>query len=394
MIYNLRCFIVNIKLLNIEGMFQKRYNLIDFPIFVCLFILGIYYFLCSYNLELRELITGQLFFLSVIFNIMLFFFISLKQMINKTSVELLSVAFLGIILFMNVVFTGGAIGSLVIMLNVIVMLINSKYVFVQYGFYRMYSFLLLGVYPYYFLSLDNLEFNPNIVGVVILLITIYACLFFGSKAIFKPIVILLIGGALIMILNTESRGALLGLIFFVIFNYLIPARIAVNKLFHLIIYSSLTIGSLVFTFVYFSMWKRNVVFNLPFTNKSLYTGRESIWLEVWTAFFDQPILGIGSNYQLQTFESLNIHNSMLSILAIYGLPTFLLFIVIAWSRLKSLIPLMISEPEVKVVVFGFYSMLVVGVFENYLVNIIQFFAIFFLFFIGYSVKMRNEGVAR
>ena len=126
-----------------------------------------------------------------------------------------------------------------------------------------------------------------------------------------PVIIM----SIMAILESQSRGVLLGFIVFLVFMMLNNKYIKNSK-----IYSFITCIILVsiigFVLLYVNMWENNVDFSIPFTEKSLYSGREEIWTELLKQFSDNYMLGVGSHYNIQSFETLNIHNSMLYLLVI------------------------------------------------------------------------------
>lgn len=351
-----------------------------------------FYLFCSFTVEMKQSIVVYALPLITISNTLVFFIFSLTKMIKGKGIELFFLILLFTVLCMDLIFVDNQIFGVVIIFNVIVMLINSKYIYVEKSFYKTFSFFMFILFIYYIFFHINLGFNPNTVGFVTLLTIIYTIVFFETNKIFnhKLIHLLCITIGYIIIFETESRGALLGLITFSFFNYLVPNKIYLKKFFISLCYALATVGSLVFCVYYVSLWEKGFELKSSFSEKSFYTGREAIWSEVLTAFYKQPFIGIGSNFDLQSFRYLNIHNSMLEIMGLYGILVFILFISILWNRMYSLFSKMAEYTELKTVVIGFLSILVVGIFENTLLDSSHAFPIYFLIFIGQSIYNRKK----
>ena len=175
---------------------------------------------------------------------------------------------------------------------------------------------------YLFLPITK-DVNPNSIGQCVFSYGIASSLFFPKdakgKAIFFFHSILVISGILV----SESRMALAAY-FFYIFLRFTPKKILSTKPILLLLTLMLTIGSLLYVFVYTYLWWND--YDISFlqdisaekTNKHIYSGRQLIWLEVYNLILEYPILGFGSKFQIQSFDSMNIHNSILAMIGIYG----------------------------------------------------------------------------
>ena len=61
-----------------------------------------------------------------------------------------------------------------------------------------------------------------------------------------------------------------------------------------------------------------------------FSGRQEIWTELWQAFSRSPVTGIGSGYELKSFEIFEVHNGMFDILTVHGTVVFVLVVVMLW----------------------------------------------------------------
>lgn len=133
-----------------------------------------------------------------------------------------------------------------------------------------------------------------------------------------------------------ARGAFAALFLFLFFYYVIPENLWKNKLFYRGLCLVSTLGSLLFVASYVALAATGVNFQMPFFYKSLFSGREQIWYEVWELLSKQLLTGIGSGFKLKSFFEYNIHNSMYDILAVHGLIVFILAVWLIIRRLFDL----------------------------------------------------------
>lgn len=130
-----------------------------------------------------------------------------------------------------------------------------------------------------------------------------------------------------------ARGAFLALALFLFFYYVAPAKWWENKKLYRFLACFACFGSLLFVFVYVAMSQTGFNMEMPFFYKSLFSGREKIWMEVFEIFRTMPVTGIGSGYQLESFFEYNMHNVMYDILVVYGIPVFAGSVALIISRL-------------------------------------------------------------
>lgn len=87
-------------------------------------------------------------------------------------------------------------------------------------------------------------------------------------------------------------------------------------------------GSVFFTLIYIKFAES--FGNVTVLYKDVFSGRQGIWKELWGALADSPLTGIGSSYELKSFEIFEVHNGMFDILAVHGIIVFVLIVLLMW----------------------------------------------------------------
>ncbi len=131
-----------------------------------------------------------------------------------------------------------------------------------------------------------------------------------------------------------ARGAFLALSLFILFYYVCPKKLWSSKGFRIFLILFSTLGSLIFVGMYVFLGSTGFNLKLPFFYKNVFSGREQIWLEIWEILKHELLTGIGSGRELKSFFEYNIHNAMYDILAVHGLPVFILSLILIWDRLS------------------------------------------------------------
>lgn len=154
-----------------------------------------------------------------------------------------------------------------------------------------------------------------------------------KKEIFGLIMVMCYIRLINLILWHLARGAFMALLLFAFFYYIAPRKWWANKgTFYLLCLVS-TLGSLLFVFSYVALAATGVNFQMPFFYKSLFSGREQIWLEIWNMLRTRLLTGIGSGFKLESFFEYNIHNVMYDILAVHGIIVFALALYLILKRM-------------------------------------------------------------
>ena len=106
-----------------------------------------------------------------------------------------------------------------------------------------------------------------------------------------------------------------------------------SKLLFSLLLTLTTAGSIAFTFIYIMLGRNGL--HMRFLYKELLSGRQQIWRELWGAFIEHPFTGIGSSYELKSFDIFEVHNGFFDILAVHGIIVFLLVFIMVLSAVNS-----------------------------------------------------------
>ena len=167
----------------------------------------------------------------------------------------------------------------------------------------------------------------------------------------------------------RSRCALLGLIAFAILMVL-PKKLWANKIFYILTTVAVTAGSVLFSLLYVWLGMMKDTFRIRIFYKDIISGREEIWSELWSAFIKQPFTGIGSSYEIK-LEWLNgmfeVHNGLLDILIVHGIPVFSIVIVFLVKRLLELREYAAEDNLSRCAMAGVFAMMMPAFMENYII---------------------------
>lgn len=362
---------------------EKKYRKIDIISsgYVSLFFL--IFLLSWYNFGLFNFFSnvGLILFLSNIFLLICFLPSILSKRINLSLFTLI----LLIMVLINSIFSNSGLGSIILIFNIAIMLIIFEFFNLSRKQIKLLSIIMF-IYFLFYCFLKNESFNPNSIGYIILVTYIYSNFYLSTLKLKFIIIPVTTYFALNAIYYTESRGAFFGLVVFVLLSFLIPSRVWSRKVIILLLNALFTVGSIIFVYLYIYMWQNRIIFEFSLSKKPFFTGREAIWAELFYMFKQHPLVGIGSNYNIVSYGILNVHNSMFSILVIYGIPVFLLITILIWERLIKLSNAIVNQSFVKIAVSGFYSLLLVGFFETTLLWPATVFPTLFLIAIAYSSR--------
>ncbi len=269
------------------------------------------------------------------------FFIASRFRFEK---KLLLIIVLSVSVFtISLLFTGGGFGSVLTFILPFFLLLSctnlnfslnqkkviwvASFSIIVYEFY--YSLRYADNYIYY----NNVDINPNTIGMIIM----YAMMFFLSikpfsgKLYYIVLPIISMIGFLAMY-NCRSRATTMATIIFLLLRV-----IRVKKLgkFLLGIAVFLTIIGTLFPYVYLKLYQNGVA--LEFFGKSLYTGREQIWLNMFDKLsenFGGYFIGLGSKATIWEGKELNIHNNFFNIIVNFGLFGYALYFYFLFTFIK------------------------------------------------------------
>ena len=188
----------------------------------------------------------------------------------------------------------------------------------------------------------------------------------------------------------RSRCALLGLIAFAVL-ILLPLKAWKNRAFYFLLTLATTLGSVLFSLLYVWLGVMKDTFRIQIFYKDIISGREEIWSELWGAFIKQPVTGIGSSYEMQLdwLEGMfEVHNGLLDILIVHGIPVFAVTLVFIVKRFLELRDRAVSGHLNKCAMAGVFAMMMPAFMENYI--IVPPFSLILLLLMS-VVRHKDEG---
>lgn len=306
-------------------------------------------------------------------------FVFLRTKITKE--EIINIMFMLIILIYStftLFITKGGFGSVITLLYSYFLLLNLyKFKYDNKNIKRLLIVLILVNFYWAYNSTDYYikskfyreeYINSNTVGMLLMYTAIYIKIFLkklNAKS-YKFLVMFIYIISLWSIINVQSRGALISLIAFIVLDNLTPKKIWKYRKNTLFVFVTIIFLGTIFPFLYINMYLSGKDFLIPFVKKSLYTGRESIWVNFINLMGKKPIswlFGLGSRVNLWDYGSLNLHNNYLAIIANFGIIGYILyyyFIILQINNIykyKHITNVSISS------IIGFLCVLIIGYVE-------------------------------
>ena len=146
---------------------------------------------------------------------------------------------------------------------------------------------------------------------------------------FLETVIFITGFILSMLYH--SRTAMFGMLMFGVVYILFEVMLTDKPGLRIVLFFA-SAGAVIFTVVYIRL--AAAFGGVTVLYKDVFSGREGIWSELWEAFLRQPVTGIGSAYELKSFEIFEVHNGLYDILTVHGIIVFILVVVLLWRMLE------------------------------------------------------------
>ena len=193
-----------------------------------------------------------------------------------------------------------------------------------------------------------------------------------------PLYLFLIALAFNIISWYRSRTALMGLIALLVIS-LMPRRVLANKSMYTLITILSTFGAILVSLLYILLGKLSSGDGIQLFYKSVISGRNEIWSELWNAYLAQPITGIGSSYKMKLdfMEGmLEAHSAMMDILIVHGLLVFIPLCVMFIIRILGMREQTGNSAVGKIIFAALVCILITGFFENY--YIVQPFSLILL----------------
>ncbi|MCR5267095.1 MAG: O-antigen ligase family protein [Lachnospiraceae bacterium] len=179
----------------------------------------------------------------------------------------------------------------------------------------------------------------------------------------------------------RSRCALAGLVVATVL-ILLPKKIWKSRLLYGLACFFTTFGAVLVSAVYVWLGKLKDVFEIQIFYKDILSGREELWGELWSAYLKQPITGIGSAYEMQVSfmrGAFEVHNGLLDLLFVHGLPVFIAACVFLFFRMMALSESVANDSVSKYIFAAMAAILVTSFFENFVI-VPPFSLIFLLLF--------------
>lgn len=360
---------------------MKDNNASNIIISISIYIIFIFLGIQLLNVKIYNLLSSFNLYVIFVFTIMIVLLNLGKVIKNKI---IICTNFISIILVLIGGFQNAfGFGGLLIIINFLLVLLVATSIKIQENCIK-YLFKSIKFYSiiYFFIAKDG--FNKNTIGQIAFILFVYnlVLIIHNKDGYFSSIVAIVL--CFVNIINSESRGVLIATVALCIIISLNKIIIDKKIVFGIIIIF-LTFGSIIFCMFYVQLWSEGVVVNTIYTDKRFYSGREYIWYELINLIKLYPIWGVGSNYSINSFEVFNSHNSMLNIMVVYGIPTFILFNLNLINSLFNARKLSLKRLETRVALSGFLGILIIGFFETILIWGTIFFLNIFLLWIITSI---------
>lgn len=188
--------------------------------------------------------------------------------------------------------------------------------------------------------------NSNALGIIVFLnLFLHLLVFFlYSNRISKVLLFSFILMDLILLYVSTSRSVWIAMIAGVFF-YVFYKAITFNKLIYRLTFIFIMIGIFLFSYAYPKLYVMKLgweidAFILKLTGKSLFTGRQELWLYLIKLITEKPIFGHGVSKSLRDYLALDLssHNTYLSMLLKTGMIGFILYLVILFLIWELLYP--------------------------------------------------------
>lgn len=206
------------------------------------------------------------------------------------------------------------------------------------------------------------------------------------------IVVMLVGYKIIS--YYLSRCALIGAAVFTVL-LLIPRkffRMKIGKVFVWLMSIGLTVGTIPFSLFLVWLGTMRDQIQVKILYKSVLSGREEVWEELWGVFMKQPLTGIGSSYKLHVVDlegTFEVHSGLLDILFVHGVFVFVIVLIVLIPLLIKLLKALGTDPVGKCAAAAVFAMLTTSFFENYFI-VPPFLILFLLLFA--IVNLREKGM--
>ena len=284
-----------------------------------------------YNTSISFVILAILFFNNVPWIELLF---------KKHDLMLYVLIAAGLVAFINLVIIHSHFGCILIVTDFLLIWYTAPFIKLSKAQMEALSIFFFAVFFIWFCYDLAFSYNSNTGATVTIFSFLAAFILIARLYEYKEICGLFLVMAVIRCFNIVlwhlARGAFIALVLFLAFYYILPASFWTRKKLYTAFCFLATIGSLMFVASYVALANTGYNLQIPFFYKSLFSGREQIWTEVFNMFKASPLTGIGSGYELESFFEYNMHNAMYDILIVHGVIVFILSMILIISRLIGL----------------------------------------------------------
>lgn len=201
--------------------------------------------------------------------------------------------------------------------------------------------------------------NPNTIAIIIVATCFFVCMYLDKKKkpkSFKWAIYLI---SLIGLYRTHSRTSLAAFVAVLLVEIFLTKKVKWSKRFAIFIAVCVIVAAILFPFVYVGLFSSGIMdYSTMFMGKRLFTGRQSIWLNLWNYLKNDPsafLWGVGYNTELYSAGTFNLHNAYLMVFAQYGIVVLLVYIA---YFIRSISNMYGSEGRISDLQFKCYQILV------------------------------------
>lgn len=240
--------------------------------------------------------------------------------------------------------------------------------------FLMWIFRIYDYYEYFMIAIYDLKkvntLNSNLVGMIIMLLTILLCALQERLGIKKCVQIFIGLLGIWGTWNAGTRGSLLALLFFFIFNFVIPKRIFKNCNIMLALYNAIFLLGVIFPIIYVYISKMDISSSAFLNQKSLFSGRELIWNEFFCLLRKNIVsllfgIGIynGNDLLYLSADGNSMHNWYLKMIFSFGIIGLVLYYFFIFVLMKKCYKSRVSNVQITLL-FGYMAILINSYFEN------------------------------
>lgn len=172
-------------------------------------------------------------------------------------------------------------------------------------------------------------FNPNTVAIIIVFTCLFLILYVDntSKSTFLKAIVYIISA--LALYRCKSRTSIIAFLAVILIEVFLKKLIIKSKKMAVIIMAAIIAAGIIFPFVYVTLFTKGIIsYDTRILGKSIYTGRQYVWLNLWEYLQNNKeayIWGTGYNETFYT-GSFNLHNAYLMIFAQYGIFVLVIYL--------------------------------------------------------------------